>query len=168
MFDRMERMYNKGLDSSSAMTGHLMNQKNKEKEEYKSRLERQEDRMDKTQDKALDYATRNNKAGNKEVPPPPNLDYYVNLPGQESTPKTLKAIIAMIKNGQIERTTRIYNQNKGEWVYADTIEELIQYFNSSSNTKSLSNEDYGTCNNCGYDQLESGARFCPQCGNEPS
>jgi hypothetical protein len=167
MMERMERMYNKGLDTSSSMSGHLINLKNKEKDEYKNRLERQEDRMDKTQDKALDYTTRNNKVLGREMPPPPGSDYFVNLPGQEKYPKNLKTIISMIKNGQIERNTKIYSHTIGEWISAENIEELSSHFFGTSSSKSFEAPNYLRCRNCGSDQLEADTRFCPECGNEP-
>lgn len=59
--DRMEQMFYKVLETNQAMTGHLVRNEENRSDEYKERLTRQEDRIDQTQDKALDYTTRSNK-----------------------------------------------------------------------------------------------------------
>jgi hypothetical protein len=69
----LERMMNKVLDTQSSMSGHLVHSKDQIKDEYKERLARTEDRMDNTQDKALDYTTKNN------VPPAPNPPTLTNF-----------------------------------------------------------------------------------------
>jgi gas vesicle protein len=56
----MERMMNKVLDTQSTMTGHLVNSQKDIKDEYHDRLNRTEERMDNTQDKALNYTTKDN------------------------------------------------------------------------------------------------------------
>jgi hypothetical protein len=170
MMDRMERMYNKGLDTSSAMTGHLMGSKDQQKDEYKQRLERQEDRMDKTQDKALDYTTKNNSFGNVNTvinTPPPPTDYFVNIPGENNVPRKLEVLINMVKSGQIVRATNVFTPIQNTWVSAENIPELKPYFFGDSGSEQKNQQERKSCKNCGFDNLEKGARFCPECGNEP-
>jgi hypothetical protein len=57
--DFMEKMMNKVLETQASMTGHLVSSQKDGKEEYRERLNRTEDRLDNTQDKALNYTTRN-------------------------------------------------------------------------------------------------------------
>ena len=47
-------------DMATTMTGHIVQHKDEQRDEYRQRLERQEDRIDRTQERALDYTTRNN------------------------------------------------------------------------------------------------------------
>jgi hypothetical protein len=56
--DRMERMMQMMMENSATMTGHLVQNKDQMKNEYKERAIRQEDRTDAAQDKALNYTTR--------------------------------------------------------------------------------------------------------------
>jgi len=170
MMDRMERMYNKGLDTSSAMTGHLMGSKDQQKDEYKQRLERQEDRMDKTQDKALDYTTKNNSFGSVNSginTPPPPTDYFANLPGESNVPRKLEVLINMVKSGQIVRVTNVFTPIQNTWMPAENIPELKPYFFGDSGNEQKSQPAIKSCKNCGFGPLENGARFCPECGNEP-
>lgn len=170
MMDRMERMYNKGLDSSAVNTGHLINHKNQQKDEYKERLEKQEVRMDKTQDKALDYTTRNNSFGNTNtrpnIPTPPS-DYFVNLPGENNIPRKIEVLINMVKSGQITNTTYIFTPQQNGWLVAESIPDLKPYFLPNSNSEFQGSSENITCKNCGFMQVEKNARFCPECGNEP-
>ena len=53
---------------ATTMTGHIVQHKDEQREEYRQRLEHQEVRIDHTQDSALEYATRNN-ALQQEVHP---------------------------------------------------------------------------------------------------
>ena len=48
-------------DMATTMTGHIVQNKDAERDRYRERMERQEDRVDKTQDSALEYTTRNNQ-----------------------------------------------------------------------------------------------------------
>ena len=65
----MERLKQEALDKKArmtaeqllAVTGHIVQNKDAERDRYRERMERQEDRVDKTQDSALEYATRNNQ-----------------------------------------------------------------------------------------------------------
>lgn len=170
MMDRMERMFNKGLDSSSAITGHLIGLKDQQKDEYKQRLEKQENRMDNTQDKALDYTTRNNSFGNvnsgANVPPPP-VDYFVNLPGENNIPRKMQELINMVKSGQIIRTTNVFTPLQNAWVSAENIPELKPFFGGNFGTEQKNQSEFKSCKSCGFGPLEKGARFCPDCGNEP-
>ena len=90
MMDRMERMYSKGMDTASSKQQELSDIKDKQKEEYKQRLERQEDRMDKTQDKALDYTTRSNKPAAKEGQPKPASNDANSKPANKPEKKSCK------------------------------------------------------------------------------
>jgi hypothetical protein len=170
MMDRMERMFNKGLDSSAAMTSHLVESKDQQKAEYKQRLERQEDRMDKTQDKALDYTTRNNSFGNvnsgANVPPPP-VDYFVNLPGENNIPRKMEELINMVKNGLILRKTNVFSPIQNAWIPSENIPELLPFFPPDANAGPKTLITSKTCKRCGFGPLETEARFCPECGNEP-
>jgi len=129
--ERYERMFGKLADTTSAMTGHLMDSKDHQKDEYKQRLERQENRIDNTQDKALDYTTRNNSFGNlykgTNIPPPPP-DYFVNLLGQESVPRSIGMLINMVKSREIVELTYIFSPILNAWVPANTIDELKPHF----------------------------------------
>lgn len=58
--DRMLEMMREMKDMATTMTGHIVQNKDAERDRYRERMERQEDRVDKTQDSALEYATRNN------------------------------------------------------------------------------------------------------------
>jgi len=59
--DRMLEMMREMKDMATTMTGHIVQNKDAERDRYRERMERQEDRVDKTQDSALEYATRNNQ-----------------------------------------------------------------------------------------------------------
>jgi len=170
--DRVERMFNKMADTSSSMTGHLTGQKDQQKEEYKQRLEKQEERTDKTQDKALDYTTRNNSftsqgiSGTTPTPPSMPMDYFANLPGEQSIPRKIEMLINMVQSGQIIGNTSIFSPQQNTWVTANTIAELAPYF-LSPETKQENKSNDSVCKHCGYNQVELEARFCPECGNEP-
>lgn len=168
--DRLERMFGKLADTTSSMTGHLVGNKDQQKDEYKQRLERQEDRMDNTQDKALNYTTRNNSFGNvnpvsNTPPPPPPSDYFVNLPGENNIPRNIETLINMIKSGHILRLTNIFTPLQNAWVPAETIVELKTFFTDDPDQKTST--DSNVCKNCGFPSLEKDARFCPECGKEP-
>jgi hypothetical protein len=90
MMDRMERMFSKGMDTAAAKQQELSDIKDKQKEEYKQRLERQEDRMDKTQDKALDYTTRSNKPAMKEGQSKPASNDANSKPANKPEKKSCK------------------------------------------------------------------------------
>ena len=59
--DRMLEMMREMKEMATAMTGHIVQNKDEERDRYRERMERQEERVDKTQDSALEYATRNNQ-----------------------------------------------------------------------------------------------------------
>ena len=59
--DRMLEMMREMKNMATTMTGHIVQNKDAERDRYRERMERQEDRVDKTQDSALEYATRNNQ-----------------------------------------------------------------------------------------------------------
>lgn len=164
-----QQMMKDMMNTTSSMTGHLVGNKDQQKDEYKQRLERQEDRMDNTQDKALDYTTRNNSFGNANpvtnTPPPPPSDYFVNLPGENNLPRNIEALINMVKSGQLLRLTNVFVPMQNAWVPAETITELQVFFPPNSDLKS--SNDSNVCKSCGFSSLEKGARFCPECGNEP-
>lgn len=170
--DRLERMFGKLADTNSSMTGHLVGNKDQQKDEYKQRLEKQEDRMDNTQDKALDYTTRNNSFGNANTgsntpPPPPSADYYVNIQGQNTFPRKIEDLINMVKSGQIQRLTSVFTPVQNTWVPASEIPDLKQLFPPDSNSEQKNLPDAKTCKSCDFGPLEKSARFCPECGNEP-
>jgi hypothetical protein len=83
-------MFSKGMDTAAAKQQELSDIKDKQKEEYKQRLERQEDRMDKTQDKALDYTTRSNKPAMKEGQPKPASNEANSKPANKPEKKSCK------------------------------------------------------------------------------
>lgn len=168
--DRLERMFGKLADTNSSMTGHLVGNKDQQKDEYKQRLEKQEDRMDNTQDKALDYTTRNNSFGNantgSNTPPPPTpADFFVNIPGQQSVPRNIGVLINMVKSREILELTSIFSPSLNAWVPANTIDELKPYFPPASGE--IEKASGKQCRHCGFSHIEEGARFCPECGNEP-
>ncbi|GAA4053331.1 double zinc ribbon domain-containing protein [Flavobacterium chungnamense] len=164
--DRLERMFGKLADTTSSMTGHLVGSKDQQKEEYKERLVRQEDRMDNTQDKALDYTTRNNSYGvvnqsaNTNIPPPPN-DYFINIPGQQAIPRQIDVLKNMIRSGEIVAATSIFSPLSNSWIPASTIPELTVLF-SDQNTQAAK---LASCKNCGSDLIEN-TKFCKNCGSE--
>ena len=59
--DRMLEMMREMKEMATTMTGHIVQNKDEERDRYRERRERQEERVDKTQDSALEYATRNNQ-----------------------------------------------------------------------------------------------------------
>jgi len=171
MMDRLERMFNKGLDSSAAMTSNLMEHKDQQKDEYKKRLEKQEDRIDKTQDKALDYTVRNNSFGNNNpmanIPPvaPPISKYFVDLPGQQNIPRDLNALIDMVKNGEISTFTNIFSRSLNTWIAASNISELKPYLLSDSNAIKENPLDKSlTCKHCESPENDLNQKFCWNCG----
>ena len=168
MMDRMERMSNKVIDSSTSNKQELTDLKDQQKEEYRQRLERQEDRMDNTQDKALDYTTRNNSFGNvntgSSTPPPPPMDFFVNIPGENSIPRKIESLIEMVRSGQITLQTSVFYPVKNSWVSASEIPEIQNLFppmNDSGKNTSIK------CRHCGIGISDNAVRFCPECGNEP-
>lgn len=68
--DRMLEMMREMKDMATTMTGHIVQNKDEERDRYRERMERQEDRVDKTQDSALEYATRNNQQAAARPPQP--------------------------------------------------------------------------------------------------
>lgn len=165
-----QQMMKDMMNTTSSMTGHLMGSKDQQKDEYKQRLERQEDRIDNTQDKALDYTTRNNSFGNLSTgsntpPPPPPADFFVNLLGQQSVPRNMGVLINMVKSGEIVELTSIFSPILNSWVPANSIDELKPYFPPASGE--IEKSTGKQCRHCGFTPLEEGAKFCPECGNEP-
>jgi hypothetical protein len=162
-----QQMMKDMMNSASSMTGHLVGSKDQQKDEYKQRLEKQEDRMDNTQDKALDYTTRNNSFGNINTgsnnPPPPPVDYFVNLPGQQSVPRNIGLLINMVKSGEVVGLTSIFSPTLNAWVAANTLDELKPYFPPPNDPSKNTSKQ---CRNCGLDQTEEGKRFCFSCGGE--
>ncbi len=59
--EMMLEMMRQMQQTTVALSGNLIRHKDEEREEYRQRLEKQEDRMERTQDRALDYTTRNNQ-----------------------------------------------------------------------------------------------------------
>jgi len=68
--DRMLEMMREMKEMATTMTGHIVQNKDEERDRYRERMERQEDRVDKTQDSALEYATRNNQQAAARAPQP--------------------------------------------------------------------------------------------------
>jgi len=59
--EHMMQMMREMREMATTMTGHIVQNKDEDRDRYRERMERQEDRVDKTQDSALEYATRNNQ-----------------------------------------------------------------------------------------------------------
>lgn len=59
--DHMMQMMREMREMATTMTGHIVQHKDDQKNEYRERAERQEARTDKAQDSALEYTTRNNQ-----------------------------------------------------------------------------------------------------------
>lgn len=159
--DRMERMMAEMMTTARTMTGHLVQNKDDQKNEYKDRLSRQEERVDKTQDRALDYTTRNNIGGS--VPPPPaqiaQVTYYVLGANNESTPCTLQQLTQLIEQGVVNAKTQIYPSNGSNWLIAAVVKDVAHLFVSPRNTPIKK-----TCNNCGVG-ISLDEKFCNVCGN---
>ncbi len=64
MWEMMRRMQ----QTTETLSGNIVRHKDEENDEYRSRLERQEQRMEHTQDSALEYATRNNQTAAPQQP----------------------------------------------------------------------------------------------------
>lgn len=159
--DRMERMMSEMMSTARSMTGHLVQSKDDQKNEYKERMIRQEDRLDKTQDRALDYATKNNVGS---VPPPPpaaqSVIYYIAMPNGESTPHSIQSIQQLIKQGIVQATTYIYPSNISNWVSAYTIKEIAHLFAPAPASVAKS---VVVCGDCGT-SVGLGEKFCENCG----
>lgn len=61
--EQMMQMMREMNQMATSMTGHIVQHKDEQRQEYRERLERQETRVDHAQDSALEYATRNNQQG---------------------------------------------------------------------------------------------------------
>ena len=59
--DHMLEMMREMKEMATTMTGHIVQNKDEERDRYRERMERQEERVDKTQASALEYAPRNNQ-----------------------------------------------------------------------------------------------------------
>ncbi len=64
MWEMMRRMQ----QTTETMSGNIARHKDEVNDEYRSRLERQEQRIEHTQDSALEYATRNNRTAAPQQP----------------------------------------------------------------------------------------------------
>lgn len=161
--DRMERMMQEMMATARSMTSSLVQGKEEQKNEYKERLYRQEDRLDKTQDRALDYTTRNNVGAASVPPPPPTtqvLFYIVGANGQ-STPLSLEQLQQLIGQSIVKADTVVYPSNVSSWMPAATVKEISHLF--ASPKISPTNR---VCSNCGNSDIESGGNFCNECGNQ--
>ena len=154
--NRMERMMHKMMETTSSMTGHLVQNKDEVKNEYKERLTRQEDRVDATQDKALDYTTRNNLQPPPQNQPVANVSFFVALPNLEEIPLTQQQINAMIQTGKIKPDTLISSSVSPSRKEAGRMTEFASMFGARS---------VKICKKC---NVEVGAsdRFCEICGGE--
>lgn len=157
--DRMERMMFEMMSTARSMTGHLVQSKDDQKNEYKERMMRQEDRLDINQDRALDYATKNNIG---TIPPPPPATqavvYYIATQSGEKAPHSLQSIQQLVNKGIVQATTYVYPSNIANWVSAYTIKEIAHLFVPESAEKSIIR-----CSGCGAN-LTSGEKFCENCG----
>jgi hypothetical protein len=139
-----------------------MDLKDQQKNDYKQRLERQEERIDNTQDKALNYTTRNNSYDTTSIsngPPPPPVNYYVNLQDQQNVPRNLAILINMVKSREIVELTSVFSPKLNSWAPANTIDELKPYFEDLDNKNSVSKQ----CRHCGSIAIDNNSRFCPDC-----
>lgn len=68
--DHMMQMMREMKEMATSMTGHIVQHKDEQRQEYRERLERQETRVDHAQDNALEYATRNNGQASQGTPNP--------------------------------------------------------------------------------------------------
>jgi len=59
--EQMMEMMRQMQQTAMTMTGHIVQHKDEQRDEYRQRLERQEDRTDRAQDSALEYTTRSNR-----------------------------------------------------------------------------------------------------------
>jgi hypothetical protein len=66
--EHMMQMMREMREMATTMTGHIVQNKDAERDRYRERMERQEDRVDKTQNSALEYATRNNQQSAQAQP----------------------------------------------------------------------------------------------------
>ena len=86
------QMMNKMMDTSATMSGNLLQTQQQQSQKTEQRLERTEERLDTTQDKSLDYTTRNNAIdavvsnNNKNQAPPPG---YIKCMGCSSVENTV-------------------------------------------------------------------------------
>lgn len=67
--ERMERILQGVMQNTTTMTGHLVQHKDQQQNEYRERLETQEKRVDQNQDRAMDFITRT--PAPKTAPKPP-------------------------------------------------------------------------------------------------
>lgn len=160
--DRLERMMDRMMSTAETMSGHIVQGKDQQKNEYKERLQRQEDRLDKTQDKALDYTTKNNLAGVTAPPPPPaatqQVVYFISMPNGEVAPHSLQQVQQLIQQGVVGAGTYIYPSNGSDWVLASALREIAHHFIPAQGSKSVT-----VCASCGSN-IAPGSKFCDICG----
>lgn len=159
--DRMERMMAEMMATARTMTGHLVQSKDEQKNEYRERMTRQEDRVDRTQERALEYTTRNNAIN---TPPPPmtqQVVYFISMPNGESVPHSLQQIQQLIQQGTISAGAYIYPSDVAKWVIVSTLKELAHLFKPAPQVNM--NESSVVCGNCGL-SLKTGEKFCENCG----
>ncbi len=169
--DRLERLFNKMADTNAAMSGNMVQSKVNEKEEIQSRLQRTESRLDNTQDKALDYTTKNNSFGNQvppnipnqpfggNTPPSPPVEYFISLPGFNNQAHSAEQIAAMIVRGQLQQNTSIWKSGTAGWAPIISFPEFGNLFGGNGGSSKRFCDICGTPN----DKLNE---YCIKCDNK--
>lgn len=130
--DRMERMMREMMSTASSIAGGTTKNSENLKNEYKERLERQEDRIDKTQDRALDYSTKNNsihkQSGGGVAEEVSQIYYQVDIEGKEEIKQSFSQIVLMVRKGIVKEDTYIFSSSSNDWIVASNIKELKHLF----------------------------------------
>ena len=134
------------------------------KEEYREQLKHEQDRVDSTQDKALNYTTKVTVAEAKRPAPKDTAKESSDSPVNAGTKTysipdfgekkfTFDQVIAYIANGAVEPTTEF--EVDGEIVTAADITELYPLLKKYYTVE---------CPVCGSKGLKG--TFCPECGSD--
>lgn len=135
--DRMERLIRDMMQTTTNIAQGTAQNNEVLKNEYRERLERQEDRMDNTQDKALDYATKNNvifkdQIGSSEhiySQEPISQTYYtVDIEGKENDIYYLPQLIIMVRKGLVKADTFVFSSSIQDCVMASQLKEIAHLF----------------------------------------
>lgn len=158
--DRMERMMNRMMDMTQSMAGGIGREQESLKNEYRDRLQHQEERMDSTMERSLNYSTKNN-AINNSAPQATATLYMVDVEGIESQQHTLPQLTLLIKKGKVGANTLVYSSATQDWVEASRYSELSSLLSAAAPKQALAKG----CPSCGAENSASDM-FCDSCGGK--
>lgn len=159
MMENMMGFANQGLKTAADIAASRTAEAKEQKEEYRQQMQHEQQRVDATQDKALNYTTRVTEAQvqSQQASKGPKTYKIASMGGVEFNIDQIKPLVAA---GAI--TARTIIEIDGEKTFAEDCPDLEFLFATAAPAAPVSNQV--KCPHCG--EMVDKGRWCPVCGNE--